>query len=523
MRTLGLLVCLVAWAGAPLAAQTESNRYLPISSWLSPFVEHLARAGVLRGLDPLTRPLRRADVARALAAVDTSALRGSARSLVRLLAGELAERRDTVRWRVDANLALLGGSDARRWALRQPRDSMGMPYDSAGLFPEAGLAASLELPHLALVTHPRLDNRLRYDPDYTGKKDRAIAGRNDEAYLVSSWRYLDVFFGTADRNWGSPDVEGLLLSPSPYAFDHLLVRLGPRRLRLELLATQLDDLPFHDSESLPLVLLASRYLSMHRLVAMPSERLSFALSEAALYANNNGHFRSFEPWYLNPLNLFLLAQFGHDVTTSNALVAADVSYQLRRTVRLFGQLYLDDVQVDTREQADKEPPGYGFTVVASGGAMAGAASWSASYTRVSNAAYRTPANEEQYTLRRVGIARNFSDYDQITLRATMAPRRRALVSGELTYLRQGEGDLHQRFPPVEAYNDSLDFLTGVIERTVRIAAQLAWSPRDGVNLSADLGRHFITNAGHLAGASDGRWVWRMRAEVWSGFEGALTW
>ena len=517
MRIL-LVTAFVAAGAAPLAAQVESNRYVPMSSWATPYVEHLVRAGVLRGLDPLTRPLRRADVGRAIAAVDTTAVGASALSMLGELAHELDDGADTVRWTLDAGVGALGASDARRWALRPSLDSAtGLYRDSAGVFPQAGLSASLELPHFALVTHPRIDNRLRFDPDYTGKKDRIVAGRNDEAYLTASWRYADLFFGIMDRNWGSPEVEGLLLSTSPYAFDHLMLRLGPRRLRLELLATQLDPLALFNTTQ-PV----NRYLSLHRLVVQPSSRLAFSLSEAALYAQTGGIPRSFEPWYLNPLNLFLLAQY-NDVPTSNALLGADVSWQAGGSVRLFAQLYLDDVQVDKKAQGDKEPNGYGYTLSASGGAGGGAVSWSAFYTRVTNLAYRTPANEEQYTHRGVGIGRNWDDYDQATLRAWLAPAPRLLVSGELSYLRQGEGAITKPYPPVQAFDDSLAFLTGVVERTARVAAQATWTPRDGVSFGADLGRHFVRNAGHEDGASDGRWVWRVRVELRRRLSGALRW
>ena len=485
----------------------ESGLYLPLDSWTTPFVEHLIRAGVLQGLDPLTRPLKRADVARAVAAVDTSDLAASVKSQLRLLAWELEERPDTVRWKVDGGVSVEGASDASRWAWRPSKDS-------SGVFPRADLAFSLEMPHFAFVTHPAADNRLRHDPEYIGKKDRFVAGRNDEAYLIGSWKYLDVFFGIADRNWGSPDVQGLLLSNAPYAYDHLFLRLGPRRLRLEMLVTQLNDLPtWADSvgqqQTGPL---ARRFLSVHRLVVMPSDRVAFSLSEAMLYANEGGINRGFEPWYLNPLNLWLLAQY-QGKTTGNSLLAGDVTWQARRDLRFFGQLYLDDIQVDRTQKSDREPPGYGFTLDASGGALGGAVSWTAFYTKVTNLAYRTPANQEQYTSDSVGLARAQDDYDQLTARVTTAPALRALLTGELTYIRQGQGTIGTHYPAVSQYADSLWFLTGVVQRTLRVAAQASWTPVPGVNLSADVGRHFIWNANHVQGVRGDRWVWRLRAEI----------
>ncbi len=321
------------------------------------------------------------------------------------------------------------------------------------------------------------------------------------------------------RNWGPPEVEGLLLSTAPYSYDHLFLRLGPPRLRLEMVATQLNDLPPWGSTT-P----ARRFLSVHRLVVTPSDRISFSLSEAMLYADVNGTMRDFEPWYLNPLNLWLLEQY-QNKPTGNTLVGADFSWLLRRpSLRLSVQGYADDIQVDRGgSQYNKKPEELGYTVSLTGGALRGLVSWSAFYTRVDALDYRTSSNQEQYSIDSVGLARNHADYDQLTFRATTAPAPRALVSGELTYLRQGQGDFRTQYPDSSAFADSLIFLTGVVQRTLRVAAQADWTPTPGVNLSADIGRHFIWNANHVAGARGDRWVWRVKVELRHRVTGAVPW
>ena len=512
MNARATFLLLLTATATPLAAQTGSGRALSVSSWASPYVEQLIRAGVLRGLDPLTRPLRRGDVAQALAAVDSTALSASTRATVRMLQREFedtAVAEDSVRWRIEAAGGLLAASDPSRWALRPGADS-------GRVYPQLGVEASLEMPHLVLVTHPRIDNRLKYDPDYHGRQDRFVAGRNEDAYAAYESRFLGLFFGTVDRNWGPPETEGLLLSPSSYGFDHLLVRLGPRRLRVELLATQLDDLtPWGDSTH-PV----SRALTLHRLVAVPSDAIAFSLFEGVVYAGTANDPRSVEPWYLNPLNSLLLEEY-QNVPPSNALVGVDVSARAGGTARLAGQFYLDDFQIDRKTAADREPPSYGLTLVGTGGWGRGAGSWSALYTRVTNLAYRTPARQEQYTQRGLGIGRNWSDYDQATVRATANAAPRLLASLELTWLRQGEGDFRLQYPQVGDYPTTPTFLQGVVERTARVAVQAVWTPASDITVSADVGRHFIANAGHVSGRSASRWVWRLGLEVRRGAEGTL--
>jgi hypothetical protein len=190
MRIRLLVALVLGGVAAPLAAQApQSNLYLPISSWTTPYVEHLIRAGVLQGLDPLTRPLKRADVARAVAKVDTTELAESVKGTLRLLAQELEERPDTVRWKLEANVAAQGASDPSRWAVRPAPEN-------SGLFWQGGLTGSLEFPHVGIVTSPYFDTRLLRDNQFTGYKQRFIAGWNAETYVLASWKYLDLFFGS---------------------------------------------------------------------------------------------------------------------------------------------------------------------------------------------------------------------------------------------------------------------------------------------------------------------------------------
>jgi hypothetical protein len=514
MRSHLFVALLVVCGALPLAAQApESNLYLPINSWTTPYVEHLIRAGVLRGLDPLTRPLRRADVAHAVAGADTTELAESVKSALRLLAWELEERPDTLRWKLEANVAAQGASDPSRWPVRPEREN-------SGLYWQGGLTGSLEFPHFGVVTSPYFDTRLRRDGQFTGYKQRFIAGENAEAYALGSWKYFEIFFGIEPRNWGPPEAEGILLSTSPYPYDHLMLRLGPRRFRLELIATQLDNLPVSQN-GLP----GKRFMSLHRLVVTPSNRLSFALSEGVVYADTGGSSRSVEPWYLNVANLWLLPDVNGVGGVTKDFLTLDASWLAGHSLRLAGQLFANDVKVDKRTPANPEKPEeLGYTLSVTGQALHGLASWSAFYTRMDNLDYQTQKGTQfQYSMRGVGLGRDNIDYDQYTARATALAAPRALVGAEITYLRQGEGNFRNPFPPPQLLIDSVRFLTGVVERTLRVAAQANWTPVTGINLSTDIGRHFIWNANHVRGVRGDRWVWRVRAEIRRRVTGTVPW
>jgi hypothetical protein len=489
MRTALFLLLLAS----PALAQ-DASPYLPLSHWAMPYVEHLIARGRLTDPTPLTRPFRESDLLRALAAADSAGggLTGPEWRVVRRLSAELTRHERGPAARVDVHAGLAASSHARRDPLRETGTGGGHGTASGGA------ALTLFLGPAVVVTHPYFDTRLKWDPDYQGKKDRVIAGRNAEAYVTAQWRYGEIFFGALDRNWGPSGIEGLLLSPSPYSYDHLGVTLGTQGVRLEGVLTQLDDLP--DTSGA----LNHRYLVAHRLMLRPPGRTTVALWEGTLIAGPN---RQLEPWFANIFTLGLLAQYDQGSAPNN-LLGLDVTTRLGRT-QLFGSVLIDDIQVDNSGPGDNEPPSYGLTLGARG--AAGPTAWTALYTRVTNLTYRTPNPAEAVMRRGVGLARNFADYDQLTLRASLLTAHRLLLTPEVTLLRQGEGDFRLPYPPVTAYDSTRTFLSGVVERTVRLAVsgQLsagAWS------VAGDGGVHLVHNAGHVNGLSETRWVGRLELE-----------
>src|SRR2546426_10620214 len=81
--------------------------------------------------------------------------------------------------------------------------------------------------------------RSQFDPDWYGKSQNT-ATRTAEAYVDAQWRLAELFFGLLDRNWGPSDVQGTLLSDSPYGLDHLALSLGPARFQFQAIVTPLD-------------------------------------------------------------------------------------------------------------------------------------------------------------------------------------------------------------------------------------------------------------------------------------------
>jgi hypothetical protein len=481
-----LLLLSPALTGGAMLAGQQPSPYVPLTHWATPYLEQLIARGAIADPTPLTRPFVQADVVRVLTAADTARLGGAERRIVRAILVALGRpSADGKPWaRVDGNVAATGASHARRDALR----AAGPGHATAA----GGLALQALLGPVALVTHPYFDTRLKWDPDYDGKQDRFIAGRNAEAYVDARWRFGELFFGSLDRNWGPAALEGLIVSPSPYSYDQLAVTLGTRRIQLQGIVTQLDDRP--DTSGAP----NHRFFVAHRLLWRPSAATTLGLWEGAIAA---GPARTLEPWFANILNVGLLVEYDRNVKV-NSLLGVDVEFRLRG-VKLFAQALLDDIQIDRQAPGDSEPPSYGVTLgaetVVHGVVLTGF------YTQVANLTYRTPNPAEAVESRLVGLGRNFSDYDQLTLRAGVLTGPGILLQPEATLLRQGEGDFRRPYPPVAAYGTTPTLFAGVVERTVRLALGAAWQ-RGAWGVSGNGGVHFIHNVGHVNGTSDNKWV-----------------
>jgi hypothetical protein len=482
------LALLLLLAGAPLAAQ-EASAYVPLSWWGTPFIEHLIARRRLVDPTPLTRPFRATDLLRTLDAVDSTVVTSTEWTVVRQMRSDLRRTQRGPSARLDVHAGVAASSHARRDPLR----AAGPGHTTFS----GGAALTLYFGPAVVVSHPYFDTRLKWDPDWYGKKDRIIAGKESEAYVSAQFPMAELFFGILDRNWGPSPVQGQLLSDSPYGPDHLGITLGTSGVRLDGIAMQLNSLT--DTAGVH-----NRYLILHRLWVRPPGRWTFDVWDGTVL---EGVGRQLEPWYLNLVGLGYLTQINTGANV-NSFVGFDV--QRQGAVTVFAQGMLDDIQVDRKTAFDLKPSSYGLTLGAQGALPRFNGAWTLFYTRVTNLTYRNEDNFATPIRFGLGTGRNFSDYDQATLRLSlMAPS--ILLTPELTFLRQGEGDPRLPHPLVSAYPSTPTIFAGVVERTLRLAlaGQVA---RGRWLLSGDGGVHLISNAGHVSGASQTRWVGTVRLE-----------
>src|SRR2546427_546199 len=162
------LFLFAAWLCAGPAAAQDASPYVPLQHWAMPYVEQLIAAGAIADPTPLTRPLKRSDVARALQTADTTALSSAARGTMRRLLAEFTGRRPAPSYRMEGRVGAAAATHGFRDPLELGRGIPPRQIDKRA-FASADLDLQLLFGPVVLVSHPVVDTRLQFDPDWYGR------------------------------------------------------------------------------------------------------------------------------------------------------------------------------------------------------------------------------------------------------------------------------------------------------------------------------------------------------------------
>src|SRR5206468_3819557 len=111
MRTVLFLLLLPT-----VAAAQDASPYVPLNHWAMPYVEHLIARGRLVDPTPLTRPIREADLLRALEAVDSARVTPAEWDVVRQMKNDLRRHERGPVARLDLHSGIAAATYARREA-----------------------------------------------------------------------------------------------------------------------------------------------------------------------------------------------------------------------------------------------------------------------------------------------------------------------------------------------------------------------------------------------------------------------
>ncbi len=371
-----------------------------------------------------------------------------------------------------------------------------------------------------------LDRARAVDPEYTGKKYRGLAGDVETAALFFRKDGISVTMGRSRIFWG-PQRTNLLISETAEPFDRISASYKAGRLSLNFIFARLDG-PHPDAlDSLRFperTFNDNRYLVGHRLDIKLHRRLQIGLFETVLYG---GEGRPPELYYLNPLQFFHGAQLNEN-QDDNTILGLDFTFLPGHGASLYGQLIVDDFQIDNYSQGDHEPNelGFMFGLFKAGRIASIIPDIKLEYVRLTNRTYHQRDPDNRYLYRNHLIGHPLGpDADSVALTIRFWPEETFVAELELAYRRKGEGSIYQPWdePWILAASDySEPFPTGVIEKSGLIALRLqGYVPlsrytRDHFFLSAIAGWGEIHNYLNVAG--DVETVARLDLKLsWLGF------
>ena len=377
------------------------------------------------------------------------------------------------------------------------RRELMLATDATSFSPAATIRIMMAGGPIAASIRPIIDTGLNEDIEFTGRRDRTLAGRTEDGYVTGQWKYGELFLGRAARNWGPPAVYGLQLANYAYTYDHLYGRIGTDKVHFSTVMTRLED--FRDAAAVA----TQRYFSIHRL-ALRHAAWEIAATESYLYS---GVGRRFEPSLTNPLNIFSLS-WRNEAQEGNLGLGLETSFRSRKGT-LAAHVFLDDLQIDRCDEICKEPSSYGLTLSAEGLPLGGDQRWFASYARVSYLTYRTPTPSERYSTFKIGLGQGFSDFDEVRVGLDLALVPRTPLRLYVARRRQGEGDYRAPFPLPEEYATTPGIFGGVVANIVRfgITGASRWSD---LELSGDIGINQVSDDAQVRGVSTDGFQGRVR-------------
>jgi hypothetical protein len=254
-------------------------------------------------------------------------------------------------------------------------------------------------------------------------------------------------------------------------------------------------------------------IAAHRIEWFPSPRLTVGLAEAARFQSD-----TWEPLYLVPLLPYTWVQriLAHDqldrpgaVPTdvrNNVMAALDASWVARPGVVLYGEFLLDDQGL--RVSGSPTRIGYQAGVLGSTMIAPGRLSGRLEYSRVHRYVYSVFYGDDFiHHGKPIGYPAG-PDSRTAFAEARFSPCESFEYSVGARQLDLGEGRLGEFFDP-DSGAATGSSLSGVVERSRSLGAEMRWWPRDGVDLSVAASRTWVANAGHVPDLDARRWAIRI--------------
>lgn len=500
-----LVVSVILLAGSKIEAAGEP--LVPVGDdphrWIYDHLRSLQLRGYLLDLNPGARPYLRKEIAQSLRELKRQRnLAGSELTQVELrmlerLKGEFASEIGSLEKEAEQRWSHFYGADFRGTL----ELSEGEPTE---LWESLWLNAGAKLgQNLCLYGRFLFDRRLAHDASYTGKVWCGLTALTDRAGFCLSYGKLRLEMGRERYVWGLSRIESLVISAEAFPIDqgHLDLKLGPLRFSSFAASLSAERTVPTDGEEQQYV---NRHFSGHRLDLDIGNTLHIGLSETVIYG---GPGRPLEFYYLNPLVWYHVAQLNEN-RDDNTFFEVDLLIRPFSGGELYGELLIDDYQVEDELPADKEPNHYAYLVGLAAADPLGLNGWEmfGEYLRITNWTYNQSRIWNRYQNRGRPIGNSLGpDGDRWDVGMKFWVHPRLEMTAVYTRLRSGEGSISSDWEEpwltsTEEYEEN--FPSGVVEETNKFALETYYYTDSRFQFRLALDLYQIDNYNNQRGESD---------------------
>jgi len=496
IRTAFMLVLACMLSSAPGArAAYHPLEELPVESPLYGLVDALVtQYGAPTGMS-LTRPWTRTDLGRFLDALRVASPASVSDPATVRLARELEPGPHLGGWEPLAAVAdearSLEVSGYLRGDYREDRARSGVTRDLRG-----GMQLSVALGEHALL----------WSDVYAGTTSEGAHGNPADSRqfgLVEDVQlnsYYDRATATLDGRLGRLTLGHTWLRWGPGAWGTMALSDGAPALDVAEARTPLGARAQYTWFVAALETRDESFLAGHRLELRPSEAWQLSLSELARFdgvANTFLYALPVVPFSLIEKRIQKASALPSDslerLAKNNVMWAADFSWRIRPGARLYGELAIDDLSLSSEQR----PKLVAWQVGGHLRRVRGPAAWEArtEYARVYALTYSVYHGHD---FAHAGMPTGFPlgpDVDRLTGRIAYVPESDWTWGLEASLTRKGTGRLGEAYTPGTPVPDNL-VLQGVLDRDLRAALSVDYSPSPGLLLGLTGGYAQVTGLGH---------------------------
>ncbi len=464
--------CAFLLLASALDAQELPYSPLPVDHWTYLYLERLLDRGHLPELPVSFRPWNRYEIAGALTRIDRSKLGDGEVHWLKLLEQEFRSELQSVDTSARFRLGLDAGTGFQRREGRSDKDG------------RLDLSVEYTMSNFSGYARGRIDNSLKDDPLYTGRKTDWFGARMEDAFGMAHGKKLYVWIGRFGENWGPFPDQSLILSAHSYTYDKLGFGFRGRRMTFRSVFSQLDDVQG-----------ARRFLAAHRIDFRVTRSLHIGLSESVVYG---GPGQDWDLTYSNPFTIFADAQH-NEQKEANENVALDVLWRSTRVVARF-QFLIDDLILDGPSQPApnrKTSPDRlaSLTSITLNDVPVPSSELEFSYFRAGTHTYNVKSKRpwQSYTFRSRGLGAPRNDGDAFRARFSYFRWAPAMLITEAGFTRQGERSLLSNDFEDSTFVKASSFPSGTASTMISLDQFVRYQPSGAYSVEGSVGWGHVRN------------------------------